>query len=87
MLTAGGPNVVEFNVRLGDPEAQVVLPLITSDLSSLLMSAAAGELHSEKVSVGGERRVGVVLASADIPTRTKRTKSIHGLDAAKRCPM
>src|SRR5205823_7470689 len=67
MLTAGGPKVIEFNVRLGDPETQVVLPLITTDLSSLLMSAAAGELQSEKISVGGDRRVGVVLASGGYP--------------------
>src|SRR5205814_8416267 len=55
MLTADGPSVIEFNVRLGDPETQVVLPLITTDLSSLLMSAAAGELQSEKISGGGDR--------------------------------
>jgi phosphoribosylamine---glycine ligase len=86
MLTAGGPNVIEFNVRLGDPEAQVVLPLITSDLSSLLMSAAAGELQSEKVSVGGDRLVGVVLASGGYPDSYETDKVIHGLDAAEALP-
>ena len=43
MLTSDGPRVVEFNVRLGDPEAQVVLPLIESDLSALVAAAASGE--------------------------------------------
>ena len=41
MLTAEGPKVIEFNVRFGDPEAQVILPMIADDLSTLLMSAAA----------------------------------------------
>ncbi len=49
MLTAEGPKVVEFNVRMGDPEAQVVLPMIDGDLAPLLRDAAAGELRSGHV--------------------------------------
>ncbi len=49
MLTADGPKVIEFNVRFGDPEAQVILPMIGDDLSTLLMSAAAGELDAGSV--------------------------------------
>ena len=58
MLTADGPKVIEFNVRFGDPEAQVILPMITDDVSTLLMSAAAGELETPRVSldVGAARR-------------------------------
>ena len=44
MLTCDGPKVIEFNVRFGDPEAQVVIPLLESDLAALLVSAADGDL-------------------------------------------
>jgi phosphoribosylamine--glycine ligase len=86
MLTADGPRVIEFNVRFGDPEAQVLLPMIDSDLSPLLMSAAAGELPLENISVGGERRVGVVLASGGYPDTYETGKVIHGLEAAEAMP-
>ena len=46
MLTADGPKVIEFNVRFGDPEAQVVLPMIESDLAPLLLDAAQGRLSA-----------------------------------------
>ena len=46
MLTAAGPKVVEFNVRFGDPEAQVILPMLDEDLPELLMAAATGALPS-----------------------------------------
>src|SRR6202035_5123071 len=45
MLTPSGPKVIEFNVRLGDPEAQVILPLLDEPLLPLLVAAAAGELR------------------------------------------
>src|SRR4051812_39743777 len=82
MLTVDGPKVIEFNVRFGDPEAQVLLPMITDDLSSLLMSAAAGELASPGISLQGDRRVGVVLASGGYPDGYETGKVIHGLEAA-----
>jgi len=44
MLTPAGPKVIEFNVRFGDPEAQVVLPLLKEPLAPMLMAAASGEL-------------------------------------------
>jgi phosphoribosylamine--glycine ligase len=86
MLTADGPKVIEFNVRLGDPEAQVLLPLITADLSTLLMSAAAGELETNRLSLACEPRVGVVLASGGYPDTYETGKVIHGLDAAEMLP-
>ena len=49
MLTADGPKVIEFNVRLGDPEAQVILPLIDEPLLPLLVAAATGELRDDPV--------------------------------------
>jgi phosphoribosylamine--glycine ligase len=83
MLTADGPKVIEFNVRFGDPEAQVILPMMTDDLGGLLMSAAAGELGGETVSLEPEPRVGVVMASGGYPDTYETGKTIHGLDAAE----
>jgi len=83
MLTADGPKVIEFNVRFGDPEAQVILPMIGDDLSTLLMSAAAGELDADSVRIEAEPRVGVVLASGGYPDTYETGKVIHGLDAAE----
>ena len=86
MLTADGPKVIEFNVRFGDPEAQVILPMIADDLSTLLMSAAAGELETPRVSLDAEPRVGVVLASGGYPDTYETGKVIHGLEAAEAIP-
>ena len=86
MLTADGPKVVEFNVRFGDPEAQVVLPMIDDDLSGLLMSAAAGELETRAVTVSRQPRVGVVLASGGYPEAYDTGKVIHGLNNAEVLP-
>ena len=83
MLTADGPKVIEFNVRLGDPETQVILPMITDDLSIVLMAAAAGELRTPGVSTDSEPRVGIVLASGGYPDTYETGKVIHGLDAAE----
>jgi phosphoribosylamine--glycine ligase len=86
MLTADGPKVIEFNVRFGDPEAQVILPMITDEVSTLLMSAAAGELEASRVSLDSEPRVGVVLASGGYPDTYETGKVIHGLAAAEAIP-
>jgi phosphoribosylamine---glycine ligase len=86
MLTAGGPNVIEFNVRFGDPEAQVILPMITDDLSMLLMSAAAGDLLTPRVSFDTNPRVGIVLASGGYPDTYETGKVIQGLDTAEAIP-
>jgi phosphoribosylamine---glycine ligase len=86
MLTAEGPKVIEFNVRFGDPEAQVILPKITDDLSTLLMSAAAGDLATPRVSLDADPRVGVVLASGGYPDTYETGKIIRGLDDAEAVP-
>ena len=72
MLTADGPKVIEFNVRFGDPEAQVILPMIADDLSTLLMSAAAGELRYQRRVAGAPSPASESSwRRAAIPTRTK----------------
>jgi phosphoribosylamine--glycine ligase len=86
MLTGDGPKVVEFNVRLGDPEAQVVLPMIDGELAPLLRDAAAGRLGQESCLVRDWPRVGVVIASKGYPDRYETGKAITGLAAAGEVP-
>ena len=83
MLTAEGPKVIEFNVRLGDPEAQVILSLIDEPLLPLLVAAASGRLRQMAVALASEVRVGVVLASRGYPESSESGQSIAGLDAAE----
>jgi len=84
MLTDAGPKVIEFNVRFGDPEAQVVLPMLVDDLLPLLVGAAAGRLDGLTGRLGTESRVGVVLASGGYPGPYRTGLPISGLDAAER---
>jgi phosphoribosylamine--glycine ligase len=86
MLTCDGPKVIEFNVRFGDPEAQVVLPLLETDLAALLASAADGDLGSHAVTAGAGVAVGVVLASGGYPGPVKTGVPIRGIDRASRIP-
>jgi phosphoribosylamine--glycine ligase len=82
MLTKDGPQVVEFNVRFGDPEAQVVLPRLDEDLSWLLASAATAALPSRPARFRPDPVVGVVLASAGYPESSSSGQVITGLDQA-----
>ena len=86
MLTADGPKVVEFNVRFGDPEAQVILPMLDEDLPQLLTAAATGTLSSRAARIRDERLVGVVMASAGYPESSDPGRVITGLDDAARVP-
>jgi phosphoribosylamine--glycine ligase len=67
MWTAEGPYVIEFNVRFGDPETQVLVPRFRGDLARLLSSAAGGALEAGAARFIDEACVGVVLATADYP--------------------
>ena len=67
MITDEGPKVVEFNCRFGDPETQVVLPIIEGDFLRLLYSAATGDLDKKIVSYNGGASVCVVAASDGYP--------------------
>lgn len=82
MLTRKGPMVIEFNARLGDPEAQVILPLIDEPLLPLLDAAAAGSLPDRPARLSHEPRVGVVMASGGYPDTFQVGKPITGLDDA-----
>jgi phosphoribosylamine--glycine ligase len=83
MLTATGPKVIEFNVRLGDPEAQVVLPLLDEPLGPLLVAAAQGALRQSSVRLTPGCLAGVVLASRGYPDRSESGHVIVGIDAAE----
>ena len=83
MLTPTGPKVIEFNVRFGDPEAQVVLPAIEGSLGNLLMACANGRLdQAAPVTLSHDKFVGVVMASGGYPGAMQMGKPISGLDAA-----
>jgi phosphoribosylamine--glycine ligase len=83
MLTAAGPKVIEFNVRLGDPEAQVILPLIDEPLAPLLAAAAAGNLHQRRCALSSDTLVGVVLASRGYPESAESGRPITGIAEAE----
>jgi phosphoribosylamine--glycine ligase len=86
MLTAVGPKVIEFNVRLGDPETQVILPLIDEPLAPLLLAAAKGQLDVSACRLGSDRVVGVVLASRGYPDSSESGQPIAGIDQAEATP-
>jgi phosphoribosylamine--glycine ligase len=67
MLTAGGPSVLEYNTRFGDPETQVVLPRMKSDLLALLWAAARGELKGFPLEVRPDAAICVVIAAKGYP--------------------
>jgi phosphoribosylamine--glycine ligase len=80
MLTADGPKVIEFNVRFGDPEAQVVLPALAGPFAKVLLASAQGRLRqAPQLEWNGEIVVGVVLASAGYPRAFETGKPISGL--------
>jgi phosphoribosylamine--glycine ligase len=86
MLTADGPKVIEFNVRLGDPEAQVVLPLVDEPLVPLLLAAAEGRLSPARVRTGADRLTAIVLASRGYPESSTSGDVIRGIEAAESIP-
>jgi phosphoribosylamine--glycine ligase len=81
MLTAAGPKVIEFNCRFGDPETQVILPLLDGDLADLLFRTATGKLDEiESTPMSPGAAVGVVLASGGYPGAYETGKPIAGLE-------
>ena len=80
MLTADGPKVLEFNCRFGDPETQVILPLINTDLAVLLADAAREKLSMHRVPMHEATAVCVVMASGGYPEKYETGKVISGLE-------
>ena len=81
MLTPDGPKVIEFNVRFGDPETQVVWPLLSGNLTQVLLAAAQGDLGGRVVAQAEGACVGVVLAAAGYPAKPATGHVISGTDA------
>jgi phosphoribosylamine--glycine ligase len=81
MLTADGPKVIEYNVRFGDPEAQVVLPLLADDAAELFLAVANGELPATPPAFSDDAAVCVVLASQGYPESPRTGDVIEGLDS------
>ena len=80
MLTDDGPKLLEFNCRLGDPEAQVILPLLGGDLLAVLQACADGDISRCEVNWSNEACVGVVLVSGGYPNHYRRGLPIDGLN-------
>ncbi len=81
MVTAEGPKVLEFNARFGDPETQVVLPRLKSDLVEIMLAAIEGRLNQVNIEWSEEPCVGVVLASGGYPGSHRTGLPISGLDS------
>ncbi len=86
MLTQDGPKVLEFNARFGDPETQVYLMRLESDLADVLDACVSGGLDRIDITWRPESAVCVVMASGGYPGSYLKHKPIHGLDAAGRLP-
>ncbi|MHC4821695.1 MAG: phosphoribosylamine--glycine ligase, partial [Planctomycetota bacterium] len=82
MITKGGPRVVEFNCRFGDPEAQVVLPRLKTDLVDLMMATVDGKLADCALEWDPRPAVGVVMASAGYPASSQKGVPIEGVAQA-----
>lgn len=83
MIKDGVAKVVEFNCRFGDPETQVVLPLMESDLLELMTDCAEGSLSDKKISWSAGSAVCVILASGGYPKAYKKNLPIDGVTKAK----
>ena len=85
MLTAAGPQLIEFNVRFGDPETQAILPRLDEDLLDLLLATARGELP-DAVRLRPETGLAVVMAARGYPDAPLKGTEIRNLDSAAASP-
>lgn len=84
MMTKQGPKALEFNARLGDPETQVILPRLKSDLAEIMAGIAQGRLNKTRIEWSDQHCVGVVLASKGYPGSYTTGFSIGGLQDAEK---
>src|SRR5256885_795730 len=84
MITEDGPRVLEFNCRFGDPEAQVLLPRMTSDLLPLLEATIDGKIDKCAIEWDKRASVTIVLASAGYPGKYETGETISGLEEASK---
>jgi phosphoribosylamine--glycine ligase len=83
MITKSGPKVLEFNVRLGDPETQVLLPIINCDFGNLSEAIVNRTLKTFPLRVSGKSAVGVVVASKGYPQKYKKGIAVSSLPESK----
>jgi phosphoribosylamine--glycine ligase len=83
MLTDDGPQVLEFNVRMGDPEAQALLLRLEDDLLPILAAGASGSFGVSRLHFKKSAAAVVVLASEGYPERPVKGEAIHGIEAAE----
>ena len=83
MIIENNPYVIEFNVRLGDPEAQVLLPLIKSSVFEMMKDAVNGNIKENKIELSNEYAVTVVLAANGYPDSYNKNMQINGLSMTK----
>ena len=86
MLTPEGPKVLEFNARFGDPETQVILPRLKTDLVEVMLAVAQGRLNEVELAWRDEWAVSVVLASAGYPGSYPKGIEISGIERAEALP-
>lgn len=86
MLTPEGPKVLEFNARFGDPETQVILPRLKTDLVEVMLAVAQGRLSEIELAWRDEWAVSVVLASAGYPGSYPKGLEISGIERAEALP-
>ena len=82
MLTKDGPQLIEYNVRFGDPEAQVVLPRLEDDLVALMLACAQGQLPQSRPRFSPRKALTVVLAAENYPGTPKTGTQIRGVERA-----
>lgn len=79
----GEPQVIEYNARMGDPETEVVLPRIESDILALMIATAKGELHEADFTVSNQHAVATVVVAGGYPGDYKKGDVIVGYDSVK----
>ena len=79
MIKDQNPYLVEFNVRMGDPECQTILPLLNDDLVEIFINCCLGKLTKEKIILSEKKSICIVICSKGYPDNFKRNVSIKGL--------
>jgi phosphoribosylamine--glycine ligase len=83
MLTQDGPQLIEYNARLGDPETQVLLPRLRSDLVTALLAACDGVLNTISLQWADKASLTVVMAAKGYPGTVEKGSEIRGIDKAE----
>ena len=86
MITEKGPELIEYNIRFGDPETQAMLMLLKSDLLSMMLDTVNGDLKSTEITWKNETSLSVVLANKGYPLNYKKDSIITGIEDAEKDP-